>query len=85
MCRSIVITIRGGNLCGDWWQRPQFAWNLFSPSIRNSASLDWPALAFAGAEFAAGAGADLFCCCALAEPENSNAASEKITPGITNR
>jgi hypothetical protein len=30
--RTIVAIMRGGNFCGAAWQRPQFAWNLFSPS-----------------------------------------------------
>jgi hypothetical protein len=32
--RTIVAIMRGGNFCGAAWQRPQFAWNLFSPSSR---------------------------------------------------
>jgi hypothetical protein len=30
--RTIVAIMWGGNFCGAAWQRPQFAWNLFSPS-----------------------------------------------------
>jgi hypothetical protein len=32
--RTIVAIMRGDNFCGAAWQRPQFAWNLFSPSSR---------------------------------------------------
>ena len=34
MWRTIVAMVRGGNLCGAMWQRPQLVRNLFSPSIR---------------------------------------------------
>lgn len=38
MCRTAVAIIRGGKWWGDWWQRPQFVANLFSPSIRSASS-----------------------------------------------
>src|ERR1700739_3776655 len=38
MWRSIVTIIRGGNLWGAMWQRPQLARNRFSPSKRASAA-----------------------------------------------
>jgi hypothetical protein len=40
MWRRIVAIARGGNFGGAMWQRPQFAWNLFSPSSRK-ARLSW--------------------------------------------
>jgi len=42
MCRTIVAIIRGGNLCGAWWHRPQFVANLFSPSTSNDSSSRTP-------------------------------------------
>ncbi len=47
MWRIAAAMTRGGNLCGGWWQRPQFARNRFSPSRRairsslESPRLDW--------------------------------------------
>ena len=32
MWRTMVTIMRGGNLCGAAWQRPQLARNRFSPS-----------------------------------------------------
>jgi len=32
MCRTTVAIILGGKWCGDWWHRPQFVENRFSPS-----------------------------------------------------
>src|SRR6266536_2365131 len=34
MWRTMVVIMRGGNLCGAAWQRLQLARNLFSPSTR---------------------------------------------------
>jgi hypothetical protein len=34
MCRTIVAIMRGGNLCGAMWHRPQLARYRFSPSKR---------------------------------------------------
>src|SRR3979490_390649 len=36
MCRTMVAIIRGGNLCGGMWQRPQFVRKRFSPSTRTA-------------------------------------------------
>jgi hypothetical protein len=48
MWRTIVAVARGENLCGAWWQRAQLARNLFSPSMRSSASLRTGAAATRG-------------------------------------
>lgn len=38
MCRTTVAIILGGKWCGDWWHRPQFVANLFSPSTSKASS-----------------------------------------------
>jgi hypothetical protein len=38
ICRTIVAIMRGGNLCGAMWHRPQLARYRFSPSARAAAA-----------------------------------------------
>ena len=39
MWRMMVAAARGGSFAGAMWQRLQFAWNRFSPSMRIEGSV----------------------------------------------
>src|SRR6266550_8932777 len=71
----IVAIMRGGNLCGAMWQRPQLVRKRCSPWMRNSSALTVSGLRVSGREAAAGLAAFALLGCGKANnPAESKAA-----------